>query len=976
MKLSLKLFFVLVLGSSIGLSIFLTPTAQAVTAGQPTTDPIPTVAKIGLCGGKIDISWNKADVSSVLNAKGYYIYRFEKDPYTEESPYIIIKIQNINIVTYTDVGLKFNTRYWYYVLPVTAEQLVRSEQSTAAIILAQASVSRGYTGPGVFKTFGNVTIDFDANSVLSSGPCVVSPDLTANTPYSPNNTNITFGSAISIHGIVSNDNVVDVTKPFNNLFQISPDNFKTVSTIEALSPAQDVNGIFVNKSTHSLGGINKGVSVEVPSYNFVPTQTGTYYIRLCADLPDYDFGIISESNESNNCSGGLKITVVPPPVTNSFDYSLSAIPNLISLVAGTSGNLSIQKVLLTGSTQQVKLSIVDLDGLGVSITSNDPSNPTSSSNVVVSTSAATAIRLHTVTVQGTSLNTPNKKVTFSVNVTAPEPIIVTNTLTITTSGTGAGSVTSNPAGIGCTRANTITSGVCAKSFAKNSLVTLTATPASNSTFIGWSGGGCSEIGVCNVIMDVSKIVNAEFTLALIKLVGPTAPIITPSAGACGGHINLSYGAGTGATSYKLYRGMSDPGPDFSVPTAVPYSQIGGIYTFTTLPTEDPDTIIPHIIAGARYFYQLEAINAVGSAYSQRPRSAVSDPCFDYALSNSGNVSIINGQSIGISLIKTLLAGVTQPVTIFVTSVNKSNGAPVTPADNFTVTLSKIVANHNPSSPTSPATNPSVVSVVTSLATPIDTYTVTVIGAPLGKSTQFSIAVGPRAPSVTLSVRNSKTAPSGAYSHGSIIVGKNDRVDLQWTSENVTSCSAPTWTTQTTALGTELSIGPLTNSQYIFTINCVGVGGITHDSVTVNVLTTPVIPFVGNPTVPGGTPAPVPIAPVVTINSIINSCAAWVYRPIGSSGVLTQVLLNGVVYIGEPVYWKTTPVTPSIPPVSYTYLWSGSEALSASGLTTVAKRYSTLGIKTATLTVIADTGAVGTRVCDQVKTVVNPEFQEF
>src|SRR4029453_16101587 len=57
------------------------------------------------------------------------------------------------------------------------------------------------------------------------------------------------------------------------------------------------------------------------------------------------------------------------------------------------------------------------------------------------------------------------------------------TLTVTKSGTGAGPVTSNPAGINC-------GGTCSASFSFNSGVTLTAAASAGSTFTGWSGGGC------------------------------------------------------------------------------------------------------------------------------------------------------------------------------------------------------------------------------------------------------------------------------------------------------------------------------------------------------------------------------------------------------------------------------------------------------------------------------------------------------
>ena len=61
---------------------------------------------------------------------------------------------------------------------------------------------------------------------------------------------------------------------------------------------------------------------------------------------------------------------------------------------------------------------------------------------------------------------------------------------VTTSGPGQGSVTSNPAGIACP-------GACKAELNSGAVVNLTATPASGSAFAGWSGA-CSGTGACQV----------------------------------------------------------------------------------------------------------------------------------------------------------------------------------------------------------------------------------------------------------------------------------------------------------------------------------------------------------------------------------------------------------------------------------------------------------------------------------------------
>ena len=78
-------------------------------------------------------------------------------------------------------------------------------------------------------------------------------------------------------------------------------------------------------------------------------------------------------------------------------------------------------------------------------------------------------------------------------------------LSVSKTGTGSGTVTSNPAGIAC-------GATCAADFDYNTLVTLMATPATNSFFSGWNGAGCTGTGTCAVTMDAAKSVTASFTL--------------------------------------------------------------------------------------------------------------------------------------------------------------------------------------------------------------------------------------------------------------------------------------------------------------------------------------------------------------------------------------------------------------------------------------------------------------------------------
>jgi hypothetical protein len=86
-----------------------------------------------------------------------------------------------------------------------------------------------------------------------------------------------------------------------------------------------------------------------------------------------------------------------------------------------------------------------------------------------------------------------------VNGTSPDHF----TLTVSKSGTGNGSVTSSPAGINCGSS-------CTENVQPGKKITLKAKADTNSTFTGWSGGGCSGTGTCVVIMNADIAVAAGF----------------------------------------------------------------------------------------------------------------------------------------------------------------------------------------------------------------------------------------------------------------------------------------------------------------------------------------------------------------------------------------------------------------------------------------------------------------------------------
>jgi hypothetical protein len=82
--------------------------------------------------------------------------------------------------------------------------------------------------------------------------------------------------------------------------------------------------------------------------------------------------------------------------------------------------------------------------------------------------------------------------------------LVKRRLDVTKGGTGAGTVTSAPAGIDC-------GSDCGEAFDLGTHVTLAAAASAGSRFAGWSGGGCSGTATCEVTTDADQSVAATFS---------------------------------------------------------------------------------------------------------------------------------------------------------------------------------------------------------------------------------------------------------------------------------------------------------------------------------------------------------------------------------------------------------------------------------------------------------------------------------
>jgi YVTN family beta-propeller protein len=140
-------------------------------------------------------------------------------------------------------------------------------------------------------------------------------------------------------------------------------------------------------------------------------------------------------------------------------------------------------------------------------------------------------------------------VTLGANTTVTATFNPPVTLTAAEAGTGAGQVTSSPAGINCSA----TSNQCAAQFAAGTQVTLTASASSGSSFTGWSGGVCSGAGTCQLTLSADTTVTATFkqtpttNMLSVVLSGAGTVTSTPSGINCGPTCTASFDTGTQIT---------------------------------------------------------------------------------------------------------------------------------------------------------------------------------------------------------------------------------------------------------------------------------------------------------------------------------------------------------------------------------------------------------------------------------------------
>jgi hypothetical protein len=100
-----------------------------------------------------------------------------------------------------------------------------------------------------------------------------------------------------------------------------------------------------------------------------------------------------------------------------------------------------------------------------------------------------------------ALPAPECGFSLTANATVTATFAKQHTLTVTKTGSGTGTVKASGLDCGLT---------CSAAYNEGTAVTLNATPAANTRFAGWSGGGCSGTGACTVTLNQAANITASF----------------------------------------------------------------------------------------------------------------------------------------------------------------------------------------------------------------------------------------------------------------------------------------------------------------------------------------------------------------------------------------------------------------------------------------------------------------------------------
>ena len=347
--------------------------------------------------------------------------------------------------------------------------------------IASGAIDKSFsTGLGfntVFGAFGGIN-GLAIFGQPQSGGTDVSVTMTATPNPVAVNVNLTYTITVTNNGPLNATNVA-ATDAF-------PAGVNFVSSATTAGSCSGTTTVSCN-----LGTLNSGASATI-TIVVTPTQGGTLAntVNATSNVPDPN----TSNNSATTSTPVTSATLVTLRITLPGTAFGTVTDNLGQLDCTQSGGAN------PGGTCSTQYS----SGTQVILTESTPGTFAGWAGAPTACTVAASTCTLTVTAAETVSATFNPGPgTFPLTVIAGTPH------------TGAGTITSSPAGIACTLTGTTTSGTCTSNFPAGAIVTLTSAASAGSAFFGWSGTTpfclSSSSVSCVAAMTAAENVDAEFT---------------------------------------------------------------------------------------------------------------------------------------------------------------------------------------------------------------------------------------------------------------------------------------------------------------------------------------------------------------------------------------------------------------------------------------------------------------------------------
>jgi hypothetical protein len=281
----------------------------------------------------------------------------------------------------------------------------------------------------------------------------------------------------------------------------------------AQSGSSDVFALFDRNSgsivdSAGLNAIMRGVGGTSTSYALAVTKSGGGSGTVASSPSGINCGSTCNASFSSGTSVTLTATAASGSTFGGWSGACSGTATSCTVSMTAARNVT---AAFNSSTTSYTLTVTKAGSGSGTVTANTGAincgstcsgSYSSGTSVTLTASAASGATFAGWGGACSGTGTCTVSMTQARSVTATFNTASTFALSVTRTGTGSGTVTSNPSGINC-------GSTCTTNYSSGTSVTLTAAAASGSSFAGWSGA-CSGTGNCTVSMTASRSVTATF----------------------------------------------------------------------------------------------------------------------------------------------------------------------------------------------------------------------------------------------------------------------------------------------------------------------------------------------------------------------------------------------------------------------------------------------------------------------------------